>query len=126
MRRFSARKLITGAVAAATLATTMVAATTPADAQRWRGGYGYRGGWHGGGYHRHGGVSPGAAVGIGLLGLGVGAAIASTNQPYYGGGYYAAPPPPPVAYYPAPMVPVAPVAPVAPAYGYYGGGYYGW
>ena len=72
----------------------MVLATTPAEAQRGRGGY-YRGGgggWHGGGhwggrgYYR--GDRTGLAIGAGLLGLGVGAAIASSNRGYYGGGYY--------------------------------------
>jgi hypothetical protein len=77
----------------------MIAATTPAEAQRGRGGYyhgggGYHGGYHGyrGGYYRGG--RTGLAVGAGLIGLGVGAAIASSNRGYYGGpayygGYYA-------------------------------------
>jgi hypothetical protein len=58
--------------------------------------------WHGRDYHHHGGNAAGAAIIGGLVGLGVGAAIAS------GGGYYGAP-----GYY-------------APPYGYYGppSGYY--
>jgi len=55
-------------------------------------------------------VGDGVAVASGLLGLGVGAAIASDHPHYYNGGYYA---PPPV---PAPVVYYAP--PPAPAYAY--------
>jgi hypothetical protein len=89
------------------LAATALTAAAPADAQRWgRGGYGrgYGGGWHG---HRSGGNAAGAAVLGGILGLGVGAAIASSNnrnryydRGYYNGGYYAQPP---VAYYNPPV-----------------------
>ena len=42
--------------------------------------------WHGGGHYNHHGNNAGAAIIGGLIGLGVGAAIAS------GGGYYARPP----------------------------------
>ena len=65
------------------LAATALTATAPADAQRYRGGYGgYRG------YHH--GDTTGAALLGGIVGLGVGAAIASSgNRGYYnGGGYY--------------------------------------
>ncbi len=58
-------------------AATALTAAAPADAQRW--GRGYRG------YHHHGGNAAGAAVLGGILGLGVGAAIASSNNR---GGYY--------------------------------------
>jgi hypothetical protein len=76
------------------LAATALSAAAPADAQRWgRGGYG--------------GNAAGAAVLGGILGLGVGAAIASSNnrnryydRGYYNGGYYAQPP---VAYYSPPV-----------------------
>lgn len=98
------------AIAALVLGATVVgAAATPAEAARWhgRGGYGhaYRGGYHG--YYNRG-VSTGAAVGLGLLGVGIGAALASQPRyygpaPAYGYGapvyyddYYA--PPPPVYY----------------------------
>ena len=68
----------------AVLAATVVTAAVPAEAQRWRGG-GYRGGWHGG----RGGNAAGAAVLGGIVGLGLGAAIASnSNRGYYRGGYY--------------------------------------
>ena len=59
------------------LAATALTAAAPADAQRYRGGY-----------HRGGNVA-GAAVLGGLLGLGVGAAIAGSNRDrYYDRGYY--------------------------------------
>lgn len=81
------------------LAATVLTAAAPADAQRW--GRGYRGGGWGGYHHRGGGNAAGAAVLGGILGLGVGAAIASNNRPrYYDRGYYA---PPPVAYYAPPV-----------------------
>lgn len=89
------KKILTGALAALTMGGAALATATPAAAQ-WRGGYhgGWHHGWHGGG--------AGWAVGAGLLGLAVGAAIASDHPRYY----YAPPPP----YY------------VGPAYyGYYGG-----
>jgi len=68
--------------------------------------------WHGGWEHHHhhsGGNAAGAAIIGGLIGLGVGAAIAS-NGGYYAPpyGYYAPPP----AYYSPPPPPVY--------YGYYG------
>ncbi len=78
------------------LAATALTAAAPADAQRW--GRGYRGGGWGGYHHRGGGNVAGAAVLGGILGLGVGAAIASSNRPryvdrgYYDDGYYRGPP----------------------------------
>ena len=84
------KKLAAGALTALTVAGGTVATATPAAAQPWRGG----------GYH-HGGWGPGAAIGAGLVGLAVGAAIA--DHPHYGYGY-------------------------GPHYGYgpyYGPGYYG-
>ena len=59
-------------------ATALATTAAPADAQRYRG---YR--------HGHGGdVAAGAVLG-GILGLGVGAAIASSNRDrYYDNGYY--------------------------------------
>ncbi|SFR87883.1 hypothetical protein [Sphingomonas jatrophae] len=100
-------------VAGLALSSAMVVATAPADAQRWRGGGGpgwgrgyygggpvfrgggWRGGYRGGyrGYYRpyyRGYDRTGVAIGAGLLGLGVGAAIASANRPYYDG-YYGGP-----------------------------------
>ena len=69
------KKLVAGALTALTLAGGSVAIATPAAAESWHGGY-YR---HGGGW------GPGAAVGAGLLGFAVGAAIA--DHPHYGYGY---------------------------------------
>lgn len=76
------------------LAATAITAAAPADAQRWGRG-GYRG--H---YHNRGIGTGGAAVLGGILGLGVGAAIASNNnrggyydRGYAYDGYYNAPPP---------------------------------
>lgn len=61
------------------LAATALATTVPADAQRY-GGYRHRG--------NGGDVAAGAVLG-GILGLGVGAAIASSNRDrYYDRGYY--------------------------------------
>jgi hypothetical protein len=90
------RKPILAAVAAATMITGTVGLAAPAEAR----------------------VSTGVAVGAGLLGLGVGAAIASDHPHhyYYDDGYYAPPPPPPppapVAYY------APPPPPPPPAYSY--------
>ena len=75
------------------LAATALTAAAPADAQRYRGGYRH--------YNRGGGdVAAGAILG-GILGLGVGAAIANSGRDRYydRGAYYDAPPPPPRAYY---------------------------
>lgn len=59
------------------MAATALAAAVPADAQRWRGR----------GYNRGNDVATGALIG-GVVGLGLGAAIASSNRgPYYRGGY---------------------------------------
>ncbi|MCW6530505.1 MULTISPECIES: hypothetical protein [Sphingomonas] len=69
------------------LAATALTVAAPADAQRW-GGYRH--------YHR-GGDAAGAALVGGILGLGIGAAIASSDRPRYY--YYDAPPPPPPSYY---------------------------
>lgn len=75
------------------LAATALTAAAPADAQRYRGGYRH--------YNRGGGdVAAGAILG-GIVGLGVGAAIANSGRDRYydrGYGYYDAPPPP-RAYY---------------------------
>lgn len=71
------------------LAATTLAAAAPAEAQ-------YRGVYRGGGYrgYHHGGIGAGgAAVLGGLVGLGVGAAIASNNNRYYDRGYYYGPGP---------------------------------
>lgn len=96
-------RLLVAAVAASSLTATVV---TPALAHHhWGppsgyggygygygyGGYGY-GGWGGPRHHHHNRWGPGAAFGMGALGLMTGAIIAngSYNRGYYdgGGGYY--------------------------------------
>lgn len=78
------------AVLGTALAASALTAAAPASAQY---------GWYRGGYRHHDGIGAGgAAVLGGLLGLGVGAAIASSNnnryrdRGYYDDGYYRAPP----------------------------------
>ena len=96
--------LLKKAVIGTALAASTLAATAPADAQ-YRGYRGHRGG---------GDAATGAIIG-GIVGLGLGAAIASSNRDryydrgYYDDGYYRAPPrvvyrqryyaPPPVVVY---------------------------
>jgi hypothetical protein len=84
------RKLISAGLAALTLIGGSAAVTAPANAAPhggWHGGGGWRGGggWHGGGWR--GGRGYGY-VGAGLLGFGLGAALAA---PYYDYGYYGYP-----------------------------------
>ncbi len=69
------RNLITAGFAAATLVGGL-AATAPASARPWHGGY----------YHR-GDDDVGAAVAGGIVGLALGAAITSGHGGYYGPGY---------------------------------------
>lgn len=64
------------------LAATALTTAGQADAQR----YGYRGYGHYGHYGRGGDVAAGALLG-GIVGLGVGAAIANSNRGYYDGYY---------------------------------------
>lgn len=79
------------------LAVAGLLAAAPAQARDWHGRDDYHGGYH----HRRGGA--GAAIAAGLIGLGIGAAIASRGYApppaYYGppAGYYT--PPPPAVYY---------------------------
>lgn len=94
------RKFLTATAAALALGGVTLGAAAPAEAR-------YHGGWHGGyhgHYYRHGGT--GTALAAGIIGLGVGAAIASDRgYGYYAPGYYDyapayyAPPPPPPRYY---------------------------
>jgi hypothetical protein len=76
------RKALTAAMAAITLGGAVCATATSAEAQH----YGHGGYYHGG--HGHYG-NGGAAVAAGVVGLALGAAIASNHGPYYGNGYYA-------------------------------------
>jgi hypothetical protein len=75
------RKALTAAMAAITLGGAVCAATVPAEARPHGGGY--YGGY--GGYRHHGGG--GAALAAGVVGLALGAAIASDHG-YYDRGYY--------------------------------------
>jgi hypothetical protein len=94
------RKLISAALAAVTFAGAVAATAAPAQARDHGGGY-YGGGYYqGGGYHRHG-DNTGTAVAAGVVGLALGAALASSGNH---GGYYARP----------------------AAYGYYDGPRYGY
>ena len=96
------RKPILAVVTVATLAAGTIGMAAPAQAR----------------------VSTGTAVAAGILGLGVGAAIASDHphRRYYNDGYYAPPPPPPAPVYYAPPPP-PPVA-YYPAYPGYVDPYY--
>jgi hypothetical protein len=84
------RKLLTAGLAALTIAGGAIATTAPADAAPhggFNGGsyHGGNGGWHGGyGYRGGNGFRGGDALVAGVLGFGLGAALAG---PYYGDGY---------------------------------------
>jgi hypothetical protein len=82
-------------------------AAVPAQADRGDWHHGDRGGWHGDrgwhggwgdrgyrGYRRYDHDDAGLAIGAGILGLAIGAAVASDHDR----GYYYAPPPPPPPY----------------------------
>jgi hypothetical protein len=75
------RKFLTAAAAALTLVGGGLATAQPAAAAPWHGGY-----WRGGGHWGAGG-----AVAAGILGLAVGAAIASPHYDYGPGYYYGGP-----------------------------------
>ena len=75
------RKALTAAMAAITLGGAVCAAAAPADARPH--------GYYGGHYYRHG--NGGAAVAAGVVGLALGAALASNHGPYYGHAYYGGP-----------------------------------
>jgi hypothetical protein len=65
------KKSLIGLAAVSTIAVT----ASPADAQYRR-------------YRHHRGDDAAVAIGAGIIGLGIGAAIASGNNGYYGRGYY--------------------------------------
>ncbi|MFL5298458.1 MAG: hypothetical protein ACJ798_18935 [Phenylobacterium sp.] len=90
------KKVLTAAVAAVTLGGAIAATATPAAAQHYRGGYGGYGGhsYYGGGYGYHHHDNAGPAIAAGVIGLALGAALASNShsyaydRPYYRSGYY--------------------------------------
>ena len=86
LKEANMRKALTAAMAALTLGGAVCATAAPAQAQRFHGGF------------HHGGRG-GAAVAAGVVGLALGAAIASNHGPYYGRGYYGGP----YAYYGGPV-----------------------
>ena len=77
LKEANMRKALTAALAAITLGGAICATAAPAQAQRFE----HRG------FRGHGGRG-GGAVAAGVLGLALGAAIASDRGPYYGPGYY--------------------------------------
>jgi hypothetical protein len=87
--RASLKKTVVGSLTALALGISTVAAVTPASAQQpnpqWHQHPGaHAGNWHGGGGggHWHNGAWVPAAVGLGILGLAVGAAAAASQGPY--------------------------------------------
>ncbi|HEX2816041.1 MAG TPA: hypothetical protein VHN39_06590 [Phenylobacterium sp.] len=72
------RKALTAAMAALTLGGAVCATATTADARSFHDGGHFRGGRGGRG---------GDAIAAGVVGLALGAAIASNHSHYYGGGY---------------------------------------
>lgn len=85
------RKALTAAMAAITLGGAVCATAAPAQAQHYN--HGYYGGGH---YYGHGYNNGGAAVAAGVVGLALGAALASSSHGYgYNAGYY---PPPAYGY----------------------------
>jgi hypothetical protein len=84
-------------LAAITATVLLASSAVPSCAQyRYRGSYGYGGGWHGGGWNGGAGAALGLGLGLGLLGG------ALATAPYYAAPYYAAPG---YGYAPAPAVP---------------------
>jgi hypothetical protein len=90
----SLKRTVVGSLAALAIGISAVGMTTPAFAQQPHhqhpggGGGGGHGNWHGGGGggHWHGGGWGPAAVGLGVLGLAAGAAIAAQPGPDYDDG----------------------------------------
>ena len=79
-------KALTAAMAAITLGGAVLATAAPAEAQYYRGGY-YGGGDYDGGGHRRHGNNDGAAIAAGVIGLALGAALASNHNGYSGRSY---------------------------------------
>ena len=85
------RKALTAAMAAITLGGAVMATAAPAEAQHYRGGGYYGGGHYGGGRYYGHSNNGGAALAAGVVGLALGAAIASNHNGYYDRGYYGRP-----------------------------------
>jgi hypothetical protein len=86
----SLKRTVVGSLAALAICVSAIGATTPAFAQVYHPpgghgpvGHGGHGNWHGGGGHWRGGGWGPAAVGLGVLGLAAGAAIAAQPGPDY-------------------------------------------
>ena len=76
-------------LAAITATVLLASSAVPSCAQyRYRGSYGYGGGWYGGGWNGGAGAALGLGLGLGLLGG------ALATAPYYAAPYYARPPHP--------------------------------
>lgn len=73
------RKVLTVAMAAMTLGGTVLATAAPAEAQSYYGGDGR---YYGGGYEHRSRDNSGVAVAAGVIGLALGAAIASNHNGY--------------------------------------------
>ena len=70
-------KLLRNSVAGLALASTLALTAAPADAQRYRR------------YHRHHDDDAAWAIGAGIIGLGIGAALSNRSRgSYYDDGYY--------------------------------------
>ena len=80
------RKALTAAMAAITLGGAVLATAAPAQAEHYRGGY-YGGGDYGGGDYRRHSNNDGAAIAAGVIGLALGAALASSHNSYSGRAY---------------------------------------
>jgi hypothetical protein len=94
-------KILTGALAALTMGGALAASTVPASAEPRGGHHGgghYGGHYYGGGYRDHHRGDYGSAVGAGLIGLALGAALTNGYgygygpPAYYAPGYYYGPP----------------------------------
>jgi hypothetical protein len=95
---------LTGRILTALALGGALIAAVPAQADRgdwhhgdrggWHGDRGWHGGWGDRGYRRYDHDDAGLAIGVGILGLAIGAAAASDRDR----GYYYAPPPPPPPY----------------------------
>lgn len=80
------RKSLTAALAALTFGAAVAASAVPAEARDRSGYYGYNG--YDGYRRHHNGDKTGAAIAAGVVGLALGAALASSSNNRSGNGYY--------------------------------------